>query len=58
MGNTYRSLAHSKYECKYHVVFVPKYRRKALYARAAAATRADLATSWRGRRSARSSRAT
>jgi REP element-mobilizing transposase RayT len=51
MGNTYRSLAHSKYECKYHVVFAPKYRRKALYARAAAATRADLATSWRGRRS-------
>lgn len=32
MDNTYRSLAHSKYECKYHVVFVPKYRRKALYA--------------------------
>ena len=31
MENTYQSLAHSKYECKYHVVFVPKYRRKALY---------------------------
>ncbi len=26
------SLAHSKWECKYHVVFVPKYRRKTLYA--------------------------
>lgn len=31
METTYQSLAHSKYECKYHVVFVPKYRRKALY---------------------------
>ena len=27
----YRSLSHSKWECKYHVVFIPKYRRKALY---------------------------
>jgi len=26
------SLSHSKWECKYHVVFIPKYRRKALYA--------------------------
>jgi len=25
------SLTHSKWECKYHVVFVPKYRKKALY---------------------------
>ena len=24
-------LSHSKWDCKYHVVFVPKYRRKALY---------------------------
>lgn len=31
MNNAYHSLSHSKYECKYHVVFVPKYRRKALY---------------------------
>ena len=28
----YQSLNHSKWECKYHVVFIPKYRRKALYA--------------------------
>jgi len=28
----YASLSHSKWECKYHVVFIPKYRRKALYA--------------------------
>ena len=26
-----KSLAHSRWECKYHVVFVPKYRRKAVY---------------------------
>ncbi|WP_316204978.1 MULTISPECIES: IS200/IS605 family transposase [unclassified Bradyrhizobium] len=25
------SLSHSKWECKYHVVFIPKYRRKVLY---------------------------
>ncbi len=29
----YRSLSHSKWECKYHVVFIPKYRRKLLYGR-------------------------
>ena len=27
----YRSLNHSKWECKYHVVFIPKYRKKRLY---------------------------
>ena len=26
-----QSLNHSKWECKYHVVFIPKYRRKTLY---------------------------
>ena len=25
------SLAHTKWECKYHIVFAPKYRRKAIY---------------------------
>ena len=25
------SLKHTKWECKYHVVFIPKYRRKVLY---------------------------
>ena len=25
------SLSHSRWECKYHVVFIPKYRRKRLY---------------------------
>ena len=27
-----QSLNHSKWECKYHVVFIPKCRRKTLYA--------------------------
>src|SRR5438552_8270893 len=27
----WKSLAHSRWECKYHVVFIPKYRRKAIY---------------------------
>src|SRR6266436_5534455 len=27
----YESLSHSKWECKYHVVFIPKGRRKVLY---------------------------
>ena len=26
----YESLNHTKWECKYHVIFIPKYRRKAL----------------------------
>ena len=27
----YRSLQHTKWECKYHVVFIPKYRRKVIF---------------------------
>ena len=27
----FESLSHTKWECKYHVVFIPKYRRKTLY---------------------------
>jgi putative transposase len=27
----FESLSHTKWDCKYHVVFIPKYRRKALY---------------------------
>ena len=30
MGD-YESLSRTKWECKYHVVFIPKYRRKVLY---------------------------
>ena len=29
--DVYESLSHTKWECKYHVVFIPKYRRKTLY---------------------------
>jgi putative transposase len=31
MSNAYQSLAHSRWHCKYHVVFVPKRRHKALF---------------------------
>ena len=31
MDGTIRSLAHSKWSCTYHVVFIPKYRRKKIY---------------------------
>ena len=29
--SNYRKLQHSEWECKYHVIFIPKYRRKVLY---------------------------
>ena len=31
MSDVYQSLAHSKWDCKYHVVLVPKRRRKAIF---------------------------
>lgn len=31
MANTSNSLAHTRWMCKYHIVFSPKYRRKAIY---------------------------
>mgnify|MGYP001792947900 CR=1 FL=1 len=31
MSDVYQSLSHSKWDCKYHVVFVPKRRRKAIF---------------------------
>ena len=33
-----QSLAHSKWNCKYHIVFIPKYRRKEIYGK----LRADI----------------
>lgn len=30
--NTVDSLSHTKWNCKYHIVFAPKYRRKVFYA--------------------------
>ena len=32
MANKANSLAHTKWLCKYHIVFTPKYRRKIIYA--------------------------
>ena len=31
MSKLYQSLSHSKWDCKYHLVFVPKYRRKVMF---------------------------
>jgi putative transposase len=31
MSEVYQSASHSKWDCKCHVVFVPKYRRKAMF---------------------------
>lgn len=30
--HAYETLKHTTWECKYHIVFIPKYRRKTLYA--------------------------
>src|SRR5437868_11158327 len=30
-STTYESLSHSKWDCKYHIVFIPKQRKKVLY---------------------------
>lgn len=31
MSNLYQSLSHSRWNCKYHLVFVPKYRKKVIF---------------------------
>ena len=31
MANANNSLAHTKWMCKYHIVFTPKYRRKVIF---------------------------
>ncbi len=31
MSESFQSMSHSKWDCKYHVVFVPKRRRKAVF---------------------------
>ena len=33
----FESLAHVRWECKYHVIFIPKYRRKVIYGKLRAA---------------------
>ena len=34
MSELYQSLSHSRWNCKYHVVFVPKRRRKVIFGQA------------------------
>ena len=36
--NDINSLSHTKWNCKYHIVFAPKYRRKVFYREKRAAT--------------------
>ena len=31
MGNDMKSLSHTKWKCKYHIVFAPKHRRKVFF---------------------------
>ena len=31
MNHSQESLSHTRWECKYHVVFIPKYRKKSIY---------------------------
>lgn len=46
----WESLAHVRWECKYHVVFIPKYRKKVLYGRFRRAVGAILRDLCRQRR--------
>ena len=55
MSELYQSLSHSKWDCKYHVVFVPKRRRKAILARRAGNWVRSF-TRWPGEKNARLSR--
>ena len=48
----YESLSHSKWECKYHVVFIPKYREKAIFG-AVKKRLGDGSMIWRGAASAK-----
>ena len=49
-NNAIHSLAHTKWNCKYHIVFAPKYRRKVFYAEKRKAIREILRTlcQWKG----------
>ena len=41
MTNDNKSLAHTKWNCKYHIVFAPKYRRKVFFGREKSSNRED-----------------
>ena len=49
-NNTNNSLAHTKWNCKYHIVFAPKYRRKVFYEGKKEAIREIIRTlcEWKG----------
>ena len=49
-NNATHSLAHTKWNCKYHIVFAPKYRRKVFYGEHREAIREILRTlcQWKG----------
>ena len=49
-NNITNSLAHTKWNCKYHVVFAPKYRRKVFYSEKREAIREIIRTlcQWKG----------
>ena len=49
-SKTGNSLAHTKWNCKYHIVFAPKYRRKVFYEEKRLAIRDILRTlcQWKG----------
>ena len=39
-----QSLSHTKWECQYHIVFIPKYRKKVLYGKVRADVRDIIRT--------------
>ena len=49
-NNSMNSLAHTKWNCKYHIVFAPKYRRKVFYEEKRADIREIIRTlcQWKG----------
>ena len=49
-NNPMNSLAHTKWNCKYHIVFAPKYRRKVFYEEKRADIREIIRTlcQWKG----------
>ena len=53
----YRSLSHTKWDCKYHVVFIPKYRRKRIFGKLRGHL-GEICMSWRSRNKAESLRDT
>jgi putative transposase len=54
MSDVYQSLAHSKWDCKYHIVFVPKRRRKAIFGHIRRQLGPIFSMPWRSRKNARS----